>query len=218
MLKIGLTGNRYSGKDATAKIFEQIRVPVFNADVVLKFILNFDVNVNRDIVENYGEYIFTGPESMIDPKKIKTKKDFNRLIDFADFELKRAYERFMLENRQSVYTIFHSSILFERGWDKHMDYNINVYATKDIRIDRCSKFTGQSKSKISDFIKNEMDDLIKTNKADYNIHNYPGAKLAFGDLCDQVNNIDQLIIDEYLVKEQKYQIKNILNESKVKTK
>lgn len=206
MVKIGLTGNRYSGKDAIAKLFEQIKIPVFNADVILKFILNFDINVNKDILDNYGEYIFTGPDSMIDPKKIRSKKDFDRLVNFAEFELKRAYERFRLENRQSVYTIFHSSILFERGWDKDMDFNINVFAPKDIRSARCAKVTGQSAYAISELFKGEMDDLVKNKMSDYMIHNYPSATIAFGDTCDQVNRIDQKIIDKYLIKEQSFPV------------
>ena len=206
MVKIGLTGNRYSGKDAIAKLFEQIKIPVFNADVILKFILNFDINVNKDILDNYGEYIFTGPDSMIDPKKIRSKKDFDRLVNFAEFELKRAYERFRLENRQSVYTIFHSSILFERGWDKDMDFNINVFAPKDIRSARCTKVTGQSAYAISELFKGEMDDLVKNKMSDYMIHNYPSATIAFGDSCDQVNKIDRKIIDKYLIKEQTFPV------------
>ena len=210
MIKIGLTGNRYSGKDTVSRLFEQIKVPVFNADVILKFILNFDINVNKDILDNYGEYIFTGPESMIDPKKIRSKKDFDKLVNFAEFELKRAYERFRLEHKQSVYTIFHSSILFERGWDKDMDYTINVFAPKDVRSLRCEKVTKQSAYNISELMKGEMDDLFKNKLADYTIHNYASCAIAFGDTCDQVNRIDQKIIDKYLIKEQtliKYSVK-----------
>jgi dephospho-CoA kinase len=204
MIKIGLTGNRYSGKDTIARLFEQIKVPVFNADVILKFILNFDINVNKDILDNYGEYIFTGPESMIDPKKIRSKKDFDRLVNFAEFELKRAYERFRLENKQSVYTIFHSSILFERGWEKDMDYTINVFVPKNVRSLRCEKITKQSTYKISELLKGEMNDLVKNNLSDYTIHNYANSSIAFGDSCEQVNRIDQKIIDKYLIKEQSF--------------
>ena len=45
MIKIGLTGNRYSGKDRVCKIFEQISIPVFQADVVLKFIINHNFEI-----------------------------------------------------------------------------------------------------------------------------------------------------------------------------
>ena len=41
MLEIALTGCRYSGKTTIANKFKKIGVPVFDADTVLKFILNF---------------------------------------------------------------------------------------------------------------------------------------------------------------------------------
>jgi len=202
MLKIGLTGSRYSGKDTAARLFEQIGIPVFNADIILKFLLNFDIGINKDIMDSYGEYIFTGPDAMIDPKKIRSKRDFDRLVSFADFQLKNAYEKFCLDRPQSVYCVFHSSILFERGWDKEMDFCVNVFAPREIRMARCSKLTGQSTHSISELMKGEMGELDKNSKATHVIHNYDNAASIFGDLLDQVSKIDQKLIDQYLAKEQ----------------
>jgi dephospho-CoA kinase len=55
MIKVGLTGNRFSGKDTVCKLFEQIGVPVFNADVVLKFILNYNYEINYKIRNIFGD-------------------------------------------------------------------------------------------------------------------------------------------------------------------
>jgi len=49
MVKIGLTGNRYSGKDRTARLFEQITIPVFHADIILKFILNHNFEMQHKL-------------------------------------------------------------------------------------------------------------------------------------------------------------------------
>jgi dephospho-CoA kinase len=51
MIKVGLSGNRYSGKNRIAKIFTQIGVPVFEADVILKFILNHNHELQAEIVD-----------------------------------------------------------------------------------------------------------------------------------------------------------------------
>lgn len=201
MIKIGLTGSRYSGKSSTARIFEHIGVPVFDADVVLKFIINFDIGVNRKILESFGEYIFTGPDSTIDPKKIRTKKDFEKLVGFADFELKRAYEKFRLDHKKAIYTIFHSSMLFERGWHEEMDFNINVFAPKDIRSARGSDLTGLPLHKMSEMMRGEMHELSKNAMSTYIIHNYESAEKILGELREQISNIDQKIIDKYLIEE-----------------
>jgi len=204
MIKVGLTGNRYSGKNAISKAFSQIGIPVFDADTVLKFILNFDVAVNKDILDNYGKYIFTGHGATIDPKAVKSKQDFDRLIDFAEYALNCAYERFSEENKQSIYTIFHSSILFERGWNESMDHTIYVFAPSSVRTERAERDEMQkkgvkaSRSKIEALMASEMDPLQKTPMSDFVIHNYESASAAFGDSISQVSKIDQEIVDKFL--------------------
>ena len=54
MIKVGLSGNRYSGKDRVASLFNQIGVPIFNADVILKFILSCNYEVLGKIKEKFG--------------------------------------------------------------------------------------------------------------------------------------------------------------------
>lgn len=198
MIKVGLTGARYSGKDAVAKAFRQIGVPVFDADTVLKFIINFDVEVNKDILDNYGKYIFTGPGATIDPKTIEGEKGFDRLIDFAEFALNSAYERFVKENRESIYTIFHSSILFERGWNESMDYNINVFCPNEYRIERAERAEKISRSMIEKLIASEKDQFTKNTLSDFVIHNYELSASAFGDSTMQICKIDQQIVDKFL--------------------
>ena len=40
MITLGLSGSRYSGKKTTVEVFKRIGIPVFDADLILKFILN----------------------------------------------------------------------------------------------------------------------------------------------------------------------------------
>lgn len=199
MLKIGLTGNRYSGKDITARLFEQINIPVFHADIILKFILNYNSEIQHKIRTKVGTGIFKN-DGILDEKMIILSGAFDKILDQAEFELFKAYEKFRLKNKQSIYSIFHSSILFERGWNEKMDFNINVFSPTTERIERF-KYLNPDKliSDIYHNISTEMGDLDKNQKADYIIHNYEDVdRKVFGDLLTQVNKIDQRIIDKYL--------------------
>jgi len=189
MIKVGLTGCRFSGKDTVAKAFGQIGIPVFDADTVLKFILNFDIGVNKDILEGYGEYVFTGRGGTLDSKHIHTDKDFDRLIDFAEFNLKKTYERFCTDNKNSLYTIFHSSILVERKWHEEMDFNISVFAPSSERAARSKMSIAKLESM------GEMNPLSKNNACDFVIHCYQSV---LGDSIDQVSKIDRKIVDSVL--------------------
>jgi dephospho-CoA kinase len=202
MIKIGISGNRYSGKSTICKMFKQISIPVFDADTVLKFILGHEIVIMNDIKKSVGNHIFNSSD--INPKLIKNKDTFDKIINCAEYELMKAYEKFNSKNSSSIYTIFHSSILFERSWNEKMDYNINVFCPKITRMERCKEVTktstnpnGMKISDISYLLRNEIDDIDKNKMSNFVIHNYDA-----GDPLTQVNDIDQRIIDRYLKSEQ----------------
>ena len=201
MIKVGLSGNRYSGKDVCCKIFEQIGVPVFNADVVLKFILNYNYEINYKIRSAFGD-VFSLKGDLIDLNKFSEKRKFDDLLDIVEYELLNAYDEFNKRNSQKVYTIFHSSILYEREWNKVMDYNITVFSSKEERMKRCEKATKLEGYKIKQLMSSELDELIKNSKGDFILNNYLGAMASHGDILDQISRVDQKLVDKYLLKEQ----------------
>jgi dephospho-CoA kinase len=194
MIKVGLSGNRYSGKTSICKMFKQIGIPVFDADIVLKFIIGHSLETNKIIKEKIGDHIFKNGD--LDSKCI-SDSDFQEILYYATFELMKAYDNFNEKNKQSIYSIFHSSFLFETNWIDNMDYNINVFCPKLERMQRCKEMTKMKFSNISYMLRNEIDDLDKNKKSVYVIHNYSGT-----DPLTQVNKIDQNIIDIYLKNEQ----------------
>lgn len=199
-LKVGLTGNRFSGKTRVSKVFKQISIPIFDADVVLAFIINHDVVTINMISKQIGSHIFTkcdttGSNSSIDIKKV-TKKDFDKILDFAEYELLTAWKRFLHKNEKSLYVIFKSSLLFERKWCDMMDFNINVFCPKITRMERCREVTKMGVIQIGEYLADEMDEFSKNKASNFVIHNY-GLSLSDGSILDQVNNIDNKIISSF---------------------
>ena len=96
MIKVGISGNRYSGKSTICKMFKQISIPVFDADTVLKFILGHEITIMNDIKKSVGAHIFNSSD--INPKLIKNKDTFDKIINCAEYELMQAYEKFNSKN------------------------------------------------------------------------------------------------------------------------
>jgi len=197
MIKVGLSGNRYSGKSKICDIFKKLTIPVFEADVVLKFIINHDITVT-DQIRRKLPHVYK-KTCYIEPKSV-SKADFDIIVDCAQHELMMAYEKFSVKNKGSVYTIFHSSILFERNWQKLMDKSIVVFCPKITRMERCRELTKNKVSDIAYLMRNEIDELDKNRMANFVIHNYED-RLNHKPL-DQIHQIDQMIIDSYLRLEQ----------------
>jgi dephospho-CoA kinase len=194
MIKVGLSGNRYSGKSEICNIFRKLTIPVFEADTVLKFIINHDMGVT-DLIRKKLPHVYN--KSLYIEPKLVTKVDFDAIVDCAQHELMMAYEKFSEKNKSSIYTIFHSSILFERNWQKLMDKSIVVFCPKITRMERCRELTKNKVSDIAYLMRNEIDDLDKNRMANFVVHNYDGRKVL-----DQIHQIDQMVIDSYLRSEQ----------------
>jgi dephospho-CoA kinase len=201
MIKLGLTGNRYTGKDTVCNIFEKMTIPVFNADVILKFLLNYNADVISNIKKKIGTGIFlTG--GFYDLDTIRYMGGFDKILDEAELELLKAYEKFRLKHKNTVYTIFHSSILFERHWDKNVDYVVNVCASDNDRLDRCRYLTGSCMRDMYELISTEMTDDQKNKISNYVIYNNDkddsDSNGIYGNLLSQVQEVDQKIISKYL--------------------
>ena len=196
MIKVGLSGNRYSGKNRVVSLFNQIGIPVFEADVILKFILNHNYELQAEIADRVGRIYFKDGKINVD--KVKSDGKFSQILEIVEPELYRAWERYLEKNKKAIYCIFHSSILFEREWNKAMDMNISVFAPYSDRVERCKYLTNKSVSSIYSLTKLEMDELDKNKMSDYVIHNYNNDSPFYGDALTQVNNIDKQIIDKFL--------------------
>jgi dephospho-CoA kinase len=196
MIKIGLSGNRYSGKNRVSTLFKQIGVPVFESDVILKFILNHNYELQAEVSDRVGRVYFK--DGKLNEEKVKKDGVFSKIMEIVEPELYRSWERYLEKNKKAIYCVFHSSILFERDWDKAMDQNISVFAPYADRIERCKYLTNKSVSSIYSLTRLEMDELDKNKKSDYVIHNYNNESPFYGDALKQVNEIDKKIIDNYL--------------------
>lgn len=199
MIKVGLSGNRYSGKDRVANLFKQISIPIFEADTILRFILNYNYELLGEIRQELGNDIFL--TTSLDFRNIKDPKIFDKVLNMVEPDIFRAYNSFNKKHEKSAYTIFHSSILFERDWNKKMDLSVSVFAPHTDRIKRCKYVTDLGLITVNDLVKTEMDALEKNRLSDYTIHNYNNETTAFGDTLTQVNKVDLKIIDKFLFNE-----------------
>lgn len=202
MIKVGLTGNRFSGKSKIADAFKRISIPIFDADVVIKLIINYNYDIKDILINKFGSKYFKVDKDThkINLSKINKEYKFGKVLDIIEKDLFNAYEKFEAKNKDSIYTIFMSSFLYEKRWDKKMDQSITVYAPFTQRIERGKKVL---KHNFHDYmtlnymLSSEMDELKKNSKSKFVIHNYNEFNIK-----TQVSKIDNSIIKDYILKKQ----------------
>lgn len=202
-LTIALTGSRFSGKNGVCKLFKQIGVPVFDADAILKYLINYNGEVLKSVKKILGRDFVM--DDYVNPIAFDTDDKFEKLLNIVEFELFESFNRFTTKHDNSQYVIFHSSLIFEKGWQNRFDKVINVFTPKEDRIFRYKIETDQKIESINKLFGRELNEIIKNKMSDYVIHNYQDAP----NIVKQVNNIDSEIIELYLTNHKKSKISDI---------
>jgi dephospho-CoA kinase len=171
---VGITGGIGSGKSTVCQVFRLLGVPVFEADIVAKTLLNTNDKIKNSLIRLYGKEIYT-PESGIDRKKLaeiifNDDIQLTKVNELIHPEVRNEYRNW-LEKQVSAYVIHEAAILFESGFYKMMDFTILVTAPENIRIERVVKRDKTDSEKVKERIQKQWSDSEKRKLASLEIIN-----------------------------------------------
>jgi len=141
-LTIGITGGIGSGKSTVGQIFKILGIPLFEADLVAKTLINSNQEVRNGLIQFFGREIY-GSDNRINRKMLANLifNDDNLLEQVNQLVHPAVRNEFLnwMKLQNSDYIIHEAAILFESGFYKMMDYTILVSAPEEMRIGRVSK-------------------------------------------------------------------------------
>lgn len=173
-IKVGITGGIGSGKSTVCQIFKLLGVPVFEADLVAKQLLNTNSEIKENLIRLFGKEIYT-KNIGVDRKKlagiifnddIKLSK-VNKLIHPVVLEEFNNWAN----QQNSPYIIHEAAILFESDFYKMMDFNILVSAPEKQRIKRVTKRDGINAEQVKERMAKQWNDDEKRKLASIEIKN-----------------------------------------------
>jgi len=173
MKTIGITGGIGSGKSVVSALLELYGIPVYIADEESKRLTQSSPVIRKGLIELFDESIYTGEG--LDKRRLASLifgnpqmlKAVNSLIHP---EVYKDYLRWA-ESKNTELCALESAILFESGFDKLADYTVMVYAPEEIRIQRAMNRDNASRTDVTNRIKNQLPDEIKSDKSDFVILN-----------------------------------------------
>lgn len=174
MLQVGLTGNIGSGKTTVCKVFENLGVPVFYADLEARKIMERKAVIER-VVETFGQAVRDG-EGKLDRKALagmvfSDREKLALLNAIVHPLVRKKYLEWVDENRNPFYVIEEAAILFESGMTDHFDKIIVVAAPLALRIARVMQRDGLSREEVLHRAANQFEEDMLVTRADYVIHN-----------------------------------------------
>ena len=138
MKKIGLTGGIGVGKTFVAKLFHQMGIPVFNADVEAKKCMASDSELIKNIKLIFGNVIYIDgklQKEILASIIFSDVKKLNELNALVHPVVKQSFLDWC-EKQESEIVVKEAAILFESNSHIGLDKVICVTAPENIRIQR----------------------------------------------------------------------------------
>lgn len=178
MLRIGLTGGIGSGKSTASQHFESLGAFVMSADDAAKQMIDTNETVQHELISEFGTDIIDGT-GKVDKQKLarvafQDEDHLTRLnsvvhpyiYDLIDKE----FNRVLQEGKYGLF-IVDGALIFESGYDAHLDYVIVVTAQLKHRMERALGRETLSRDEILKRIEFQWPEEEKVNLADFVIHN-----------------------------------------------
>ena len=174
MLKIGLTGGIGCGKTTVAKIFEQLNVPVIDADAIAHQLVAIGQPALTEIQQAFGADILN-PDGSLNRKKL-------RVSIFSDTERKQTLEAILhplvyqaiqtaLEPLNTPYCIISIPLLFETDMTGLVDRILVVDCAVKTQIERVHKRDNMTTEHILAIIDSQVSRVFRKTHADDVIDN-----------------------------------------------
>jgi len=170
---IGLTGGIGSGKTTIANYFMAAGIPVYIADDEARKIMQSD-EIIAEIKKTFGSAIFE--KGILNREKLaqivfgdaEKLKLLNAIIHPA---VKKHFQNWILNHKNSPFIIYEAAILFESGSYKDCDKIITVTAPLESRIQRVIQRDNFSRDQVLKRINAQWNDNQRIAKSDFVIQN-----------------------------------------------
>ncbi len=211
MLVIGLTGGIGSGKSTVAKLFAEHHVPIIDADLIARELVEPEQPALQKIVDNFGPDVLL-PNGSLDRHRL-------RELVFSDQLLRKSLEKIlhppirqsMLERLEQVddtpYVILVIPLLIDTGHWEMIDQILVVDADEETQIERVMQRDGFTEKQAKAIIDNQVSRNNRLEAADQVIDNS-------GDITHLRNQVE-LLHQAYLAESEDSEVRrSVQNNSK----
>ena len=178
MLRVGLRGGIGSGKSTASLHFTSLGAYVINADEEAKNLISTNETVQNELIAEFGTDIIDGTGSV--NKKTLARIAFqdqdhqqrlNSVVHPYIYNLiDKEFNQVLNVGKHGIF-IVDGALIFESGYDVHLDYVIVVTAQLKHRMERALGRATLSREEILKRIEFQWPEKEKVNLADFVVHN-----------------------------------------------
>jgi dephospho-CoA kinase len=195
MLKIGLTGGIGSGKSTVSELFKKFGIPVIDADIIARDIVQFGQPALTQLEQAFGEDILQSDRTLNRAKL--------RSMVFSDPQLKSTLEQILhplikaeilsqCNKLQAPYCVISIPLLLESNMTDMIDRILVVDCPLNMQISRVRQRDQLDDNLINRIIASQVSRETRLAKADDVIDNSKNAN----QLAEQVKKLHNLYLKE----------------------
>ena len=178
MLKVGLTGGLGSGKSTASKFFNSLGAFILDADNAAKKLIESSKKVKNELIKEFGTDIMDA-NSNVDKKKLARiafqDEDHQQRLNYVVHPhihntIDKSFNEILDQNNHKLF-IVDAALIYESGYDAHLDYVIVVTAQLKHRMERALNRNTITREEILKRIEFQWPEEDKTSLADFVIHN-----------------------------------------------
>ena len=178
MLKVGLTGGLGSGKSTASKFFNSLGAFILDADNAAKKLIESSKEVKNELIKEFGTDIMDA-NSNVDKKKLARvafqDEDHQQRLNYVVHPhihnaIDKSFNEILDQNNHELF-IVDAALIYESGYDAHLDYVIVVTAQLKHRMERALNRNTLTRDEILKRIEFQWPEKDKTGLADFVIHN-----------------------------------------------
>ena len=178
MLKVGLTGGLGSGKSTASKFFNSLGAFILDADNAAKKLIESSKKVKNELIKEFGTDIMDA-NSNVDKKKLAKiafqDEDHQQRLNYVVHPhihnaIDKSFNEILDQNNHELF-IVDAALIYESGYDAHLDYVIVVTAQLKHRMERALNRNTLTRDEILKRIEFQWPEEDKTSLADFVIHN-----------------------------------------------
>ena len=189
---VALTGGLASGKSVAAQRFEELGVPVIDADVVARRLVEPGAPALAEIVEAFGAGVLDG-QGRLDRARMRDRifgcESDRRMLESILHPKVRGEMREFAASADAPYVLFVIPLLVETGQAPDMDRVIVVDAPRTLRTARAAARDGGSPATIAAMLANQATREERLAVADVVMENTGGI----ADLRERVDAVHREI-------------------------
>ena len=197
MLKVGLTGGIGSGKSTASKFFEKLGAFILDADKEAKNLLEKNEIVQHEVISEFGTDIIN-TTGKVDKNKLARvafqdvdhQRRLNSVVHPYIYDLiDKTFDKVLNDGKYAVF-IIDAAMIYESGYDIHLDYIIVITAQLKNRMERALGRKTLTREEILKRIEFQWPEEEKVGMADFVIHNDGSEK----ELNDNIKSIIKKLI------------------------